>query len=206
MPILFPHPTRPVCTAGFVLKSLMTSSKCPFRSFCVWLTGYGEGDLLRPEPCLVLGHAGVGAWISRLCGTEDQIQAFLVHSALCGHPLSSSLPPHLGLRSAAWGTTGHPLQGVRCEDLRHLGHHVVYLCSGEQGRIWIMKLISSYTRALIIISLQSHWSIRLDFELHEQPRVRFIPTYSSVNGLPVLLGKVLWFVAKATVIREQSAQ
>lgn len=74
------------------------------------------------------------------------------------------------------------------------------------GGIWIMKLISSYTRALIIISLQSHWSIRLDFELHEQPRVRFIPTYSSVNGFPVLLGKVLWFVAKATVIREQSGQ
>lgn len=134
------------------------------QAACVWLTGHGEGDLLCLASGLVLGHAGVGAWISPLCGTEDQIQAILVHSALCGHPLTSSLPPDLGLRSAARGATGYPLEGVRCENLGHLGHHVVYLCSGKQrerdnfqceAAIWTPKLISIYRRPLIIINLSS---------------------------------------------------
>lgn len=99
---------------------------------CVRLTGHGEGDLLGPASRPVLGHAGVCARVPSLCRTEDQIQAVLVHPALRGHPLTPRLPPHLRLGSAAWGVAGHPLQGVRCEDLRHLVHHVVDLCCGNR--------------------------------------------------------------------------
>ncbi|TNN61324.1 hypothetical protein EYF80_028451 [Liparis tanakae] len=109
----------PLCHPGWQLSSV-----CRGRQRQV-----SKGDLLCPSPRSVLGHAGVGARVSFLCGTEDQIQAVLVNSALDGHPLTSSLPPDLGLRSAAWGTTGYPLQSVGCENLRHLGHHVIDLCA-----------------------------------------------------------------------------
>lgn len=136
----------------------------PFRMDCTWLTGHSEGDLLHPAPGLVLGHTGVGAWISPLCRTEDKIQPVLVHSALSGDLLTSSLPPHLRLRSAPRGTTGNSLHGVRFKNVRHPGHHFFYLCS-EQRRepenfqcevgIWKLKLVSIYTRSLMIIKLSS---------------------------------------------------
>lgn len=96
-----------------------------------WLTGHSEGDLLCPATRLVLSHTSVGARVSFLGGAKHQIQAILVHSALCGYPLSSSLPPHFGLRSPPWGLTGHPLQRVCREDARRPWHHVIYLCNRD---------------------------------------------------------------------------
>lgn len=99
------------------------------------LTGHSEGDLLSPATRLVLSHTSVGARVSFLGGAKHQIQAILVHSALCGYPLSSSLPPHFGLRSPPWGVTGHPLQRVCHKDARRPWRHVIYLCNTdtEQG-------------------------------------------------------------------------
>jgi len=99
----------------------------------VRLTGHSERCFLCPASSLVLGHTGVGARIPLLRWTENQIPAVLVHPALRGHPLTFSLPPNLGVGPAAWGVTGHPLKGVCREHLRHLEHHVVYFCGGEQA-------------------------------------------------------------------------
>lgn len=91
--------------------------QCPFKMCYMLLTGHSEGDLLCSAPSLILSHAGVGARIALLCWTEDKIQDILVHSALSGDPLASSLPPNLRGRCAPRGKTGHPLQSVCFENL-----------------------------------------------------------------------------------------
>lgn len=208
--------------SSFNTSMWMKVNKAHYNQLHLRLTGHGEGDLLRPPASLVLSYAGVDAWISRLCWTEDQIQAVLVHPPLCGHPLTSSLPPDLGLGFAPRGATSYPLQGVCREDVRHLGHHVFYLCVGEQRECTVLSvnlnseihLHQTPDNHRAVFKASEAWltqfppgnnKVLLILNFPESDP-RLIPTHSTLNRYPVLLRKVLWFAAQASVIREQSAR
>lgn len=103
------------------------------EGFPVSLTCDGERDILGSAPGLVLSHTGKGARVSLFCPVEDQVQVFLVHPALRGHPVTFPLPPHLGVGPPCWGVTGHPLHGVGGEHPWHPWRHASDVCSKEQG-------------------------------------------------------------------------